>query len=444
MCADRSPYDDPPPAYPGYLEGVAERVTAAAQHAPAPTSDFDGAPAALAQQLQRAVRRHGDDLVAFSHDLHAHPETAYEEHDSVRRLAELLQRAGHDSEVGAFGVETALCAEVGSGRPRVAVLAEYDALPGIGHACGHNVIATTAAGAFLALADVIEDLPGSVALYGCPAEEGGGGKELMARAGAFDDLDAAVMLHPAGFEVAEHPWIGVRTVEVAYTGRTAHAAASPFLGRNALDAIVQAYTGVAALRQHMLPSDRVHGVITDGGQKPNIVPERAAGQFFLRSAEPGTLRELADRAREIFEAAALATATRLELDWDPVPVYLPVRNNAALSARYALAMAGQERSVLPGGMMPASMTGSTDLGNVSVRVPAIHPTVKIAPVGVSIHNPEFAEYAAGEEADRACIEGALGLARTAADFLTDEALRRAAAEEFEAAGGRVDVDALLA
>ena len=440
----RSPYDDPPPAYPGYLDGVAEAVAAAAADAPAPSSRFAGAPDDLVRRLDTAVRHHAEGLIAFSHDLHANPEVAYEEHGSVRRLADLLQRAGHDSEVGAFGVETALRAEVGSGRPRVAVLAEYDALPGIGHACGHNVIATTAAGAFLALADVAADLSGSVALYGCPAEEGGGGKELMARAGAFDDVDAAVMLHPTGFEVAEHPWIGVRTVEVSYTGRTAHAAASPFLGRNALDAVVQAYTGVAALRQHMLPDDRVHGIITDGGQKPNIVPERAEALFFLRSPQPETLRELADRAREIFEAAALATATQLELRWDPVPVYLPVRNSRALSDRYALAMSAQGRDVLPGGVMPSSMTGSTDLGNVSVRVPAIHPTVKIAPVGVSIHNPEFAEYAAGEEADRACVEGAIGLARTAADFLSDEDLRGAVATEFEDAGGRIDVDALLA
>jgi amidohydrolase len=408
-----------------------------------PSADHAGAPAAVRQTVIESIERIGHDLVAFSHDLHAHPELAYAEHRSVRSLAAVLADHGQDAEVGAFGVETALRAEAGSGRPRVALLAEYDALPGIGHACGHNVIAATAAGAFLALAPLVEDLGGSVVLYGTPAEEGGGGKELMARAGAFDQVDAALMLHPAGFEVAEHPWIGVRTVDVVYQGLTAHAAAMPFLGRNALDAVVNAYNGIAQLRQHMLPSDRVHGIITDGGQKPNIVPERGAASFYLRSAEPETLRELCDRARVIFEAAATATGTQGEITWDPVPVYLPVRNSRPLSARYAVNLHQRGRTVYPLGVIPSHLTGSTDLGNVSVRVPAIHPTIKIAPPGVSIHNPEFARYAASPDADKACVDGAIGLALTAADFLTDEGLRTAADTAFQEAGGVVDLEALL-
>jgi amidohydrolase len=435
----------PSPPYPGYLQRLADQVARERAAAPPPPpSPFAGAGGSLAQAVTQAVERAADALVALSHDLHANPELGYEEHGSVRRVARVLADRGQDSEIGAFGLDTALRAEAGSGDgPRVAVLAEYDALPGIGHACGHNVIAATATGAFLGLAALADDLGGTVRLYGCPAEEGGGGKELMARQGAFDDLDAVLMLHPAGFEVAEHPWLGVRTVDVTYRGLAAHAAAFPFLGRNALDAVVQAYSGLALLRQHMLPSDRVHGIITDGGQKPNIVPDHAAASFYLRSAEPETLRELSGRAREILEAAALSTATAADISWDPTPTYLPVRNNGPLAARYAQHMGARGRTILPAGVVPESFTGSTDLGNVSVRVPAIHPTMAIAPIGVSIHNPEFTRYAAGPEADRGCVDGALGLALTAADLLADEELRAATRKAFEDAGGVLDIDELL-
>ena len=433
------------PPYPGYLKRLAERVARErAQADPPPPSPFAGCGTDVVQAVTRTVEGAADDLVALSHDLHANPELGYEEHRSVRRLAGVLADHGQDAEVGAFGLDTALRAEAGGGDgPRVAVLAEYDALPGIGHACGHNVIAATAAGAFLGLAGLAADLGGTVLLYGCPAEEGGGGKELMARARAFDGVDAVVMLHPAGFEVAEHPWLGVRTVDVTYHGLAAHASAFPFLGRNALDAVVQAYTGLTHLRQHMLPTDRVHGIITDGGQKPNIVPDHSAASFYLRSAEPETLRELSGRAREILEAAALSTATAADISWDPTPTYLPVRNNGPLAARYAQHMGARGRTVLPAGVVPESFTGSTDLGNVSVRVPAIHPTMAIAPIGVSIHNPEFTRYAAGPEADRGCVDGALGLALTAADLLADEELRAATRKAFEDAGGVLDIDELL-
>ncbi|HVM19263.1 MAG TPA: amidohydrolase, partial [Egibacteraceae bacterium] len=315
--------------------------------------------------------------------------------------------------------------------------------PELGHACGHNVICATAVGAFLAAAEALDGIDGCVELIGTPAEEGGGGKELIARAGGFDAVDAAVMLHPAGFEVAEHAWIGVRRVDVTYTGLAAHASAMPFLGRNALDAAVNAYQAMAQLRQHMLPTDRIHGVITDGGQKPNIVPERAALSFYLRSATPETLAVLAERAEQIFAAAAQMAGVGVDVAWDPTPVYLPVRNNHTLALRWATNMAERGRVALPQGVIPEAMTGSTDLGNVSVRVPAMHPTVAIAPPGVAIHSPEFARYAVSEEADRAVVDGAIGLALTALDYLSDSELRTAVTAEFEVAGGRLDVEALL-
>ena len=407
------------------------------------TSPHGGASEDVRAAVTASVQRLGDDLVALSHDVHAHPELGYAEHHAAAAVAALLDRHGHDAEVGAYGLATAVRARVGTGRPRVAVLAEYDALPGIGHACGHNVICATAVGAFLAAAEVIADADGSVELIGTPAEEGGGGKELIAQAGGFDEIDAVVMLHPAGFEAAEHPWIGVRTVDVTYRGLAAHAAAMPFMGRNALDAAVAAYQGMAQLRQHMLPTDRVHGIITDGGQKPNIVPERAALTFYLRSAKPETLAVLTQRATDVFEAAAAMTGTTVELGWDPTPVYLPVRSNHSLARRWATNMAERGRRSLPQGIIPEALTGSTDLGNVSVRVPAIHPTLEIAPAGVTIHSPEFALHAVSAAADKGVLDGAAGLALTAIDFLTDDQLRADVAEEFERAGGRIDVEALL-
>ena len=447
MTADqnkRDPYADPTRPYHGYLDRTLESVMTRAAEIEPVTSPHDGAPQSLRERLTSAVTHRADALIGLARDLHAHPEMLFEEHRSVGALAGLLADQGIDAEVGVYGLPTALRAQVGTGAPRVAILAEYDALPGLGHACGHNVICATAAGAFLALAEVMADLDGSVVLLGTPGEEGGGGKEIMAQAGAFDDTDAVVMLHPFGADAAEHPWLGVRQVDITYHGLSSHAAAMPFMGRNALDAVVQAYTGMAALRQHILPGDRVHGVITRGGAKPNIVPDLASAQFYLRSAEPETLTELADRARDILESAALATGTRLEADWNPCPVYLPVRNNSTLAERYATNVAERGRTVLPRGVLPSELTGSTDLGNISLRVPAIHPLLGIAPVDAAIHTPEFAEWAIGDRADAGTIDGAIGLALTAADFLTDSRLREAVAEEFTAAGGPADIDALTA
>ena len=429
----RDPYAEPTRPFPGHLERVFASVQRRAREAEPVSSPHSGATEEVRERIASAVRSRGDALVELSHDVHAHPETLFDEHRSVRALASTLSHAGVDAEVGVYGLDTALRAVVGGGRPAVAILAEYDALPGLGHACGHNVICAAAAGAFIALAGVVDELGGSAVLYGTPGEEGGGGKVIMADAGAFDEIDAVLMLHPFGADVAEHPWIGVRQVNVSYHGLSAHAAAMPFLGRNALDAVVQAYTSIAALRQHILATDRVHGVITHGGDKPNIVPDTASAQFYLRSAEAETLEELTGRARAIFESAAIATGTRLEVDWEPCPVYLPVRNNTALAARYAVNMAERGRTVLPRGILPGELTGSTDLGNVSVRVPSIHPLLGIAPIDVVIHTPEFAECARSERADRGVLDGAVALAQTAADYLADEKLRADVAAEFDTA-----------
>jgi amidohydrolase len=380
--------------------------------------------------LEQAVGKRSDELVTLSHTVIDNPELCFEEYRAAAAVAGLVESHGIDIEVGSYGLPTAFRATVGQGRPRVALLAEYDALPGIGHGCGHNVICASGVGAFLALASVADVLPGSVQLIGTPAEEGGSGKELIARAGGFDDVDAALMMHPGVYDIGTYPRLGMRTVNVTYHGLEAHAAAMPFMGRNALDAVVAAYNGVAQLRQHMIPSDRLHGVITDGGHQPNIVPSRASASFYVRSMRPSTMQELSERVDQVFRAAAAMTATDVTIDWDPHPEELPVRTNQPLMERFAVNMAVRDRRVLRRSVAELSLNGSTDFGNVSVRVPGIHPIVAIAPPGVAGHSVEFAQHARGSSGDRACLDSAFALAATAADLLCDPQLRPAVAADF--------------
>ena len=426
--------------YAGYLEQVVERI-ARAERPPA-MSPFDGA-TQLHDRLGETVEALGTALLDLSHDIHAHPELGFNEHHAAATVARVLGDHGIDAQVGAWDLDTAVHARIGDGEPTVALIAEYDALPQIGHGCGHNVICATAVGAFLALHELGDDLEGSVELIGTPAEEGGGGKELIARAGGFDDIDAVLMVHPFGMDVAAHPWLGVRQVQVTFHGTAAHASFMPFLGRNALDAVVQTYNSVSQLRQHMLPSDRIHGIITEGGHAPNIVPDRASAHFYVRSAEPETLVTLTERMSAIIDAAALATGTTADVTWDVCPPYLPVRSNRPLAAQYAMNVSDRGRQVLPEGIAPSEFAGSTDLGNVSVRVPSIHPLLGIAPAEVIIHSVDFADWAVSERADAATLDGAIGLARTAADYLGDADLRAAVGKDFDAEGGVLDVLGLL-
>nr|WP_218844957.1 amidohydrolase [Microbacterium pseudoresistens] len=374
--------------------------------------------------------------------LHDDPEIGFEEHRSVARIVELLGRHGHTAEIGAFGVETAFRtgAHRGDG-PHFALIAEYDALPGIGQACGHNIIAASAVGAFLAAAPVAERLGVGLSLIGTPAEENGGGKELIIRAGGFDDVDAAAMVHPgpgsAASPVLAPRNTGVRRVAVTYRGRAAHAAGAPWLGRNALDAVVSAYQGVAQLRQHILPIDRVHGIITDGGAAPNIVPESASALFYVRSAEIETLVALTDRVVRVLEGAAVATETRAEIDVDPVPPYLPLQQNLALTRRWADSVRGRGRRVPPSPPVAVQGGASTDMGNVTRYLPAIQPSIGLGgPEDVHPHNAAFAACTVRPPAFEALADAAVALASTAADYLSDPALRAAVAEEFAAQGGR--------
>ncbi len=429
----------PEPVRPddAYLRALNEATARRVRDADPLCSSYPGAPEALRAQVGAAVRDHSPALVALSRDLHAHPEVGFAEHRSVRAVADLLVEHGHDAQVGVGGLDTALLATRGTGGPHVAVLAEYDALPGVGHACGHNIICAAGVGGFLAAAGAIDTTGGRVSLIGTPAEEGGGGKETLARAGVFGDVDAVIMLHPFSHDVAMHPFLGRRQVEMVFHGVAAHAAAQPFMGRNALDAAVAAYQGVAALRQHLPGTDRLHGVFTDGGARPNVVPERAALLFYLRSADPATLRDLASRVTAVAHGAATAAGCGVELCWDQQPPYLPIRFNAALAGRWAVNQEPTGRTVLPPGVVPEFLTGSTDLGNLSYRLPAIHPMIAVA--DEALHTAGFATASGGEAGDRAVRDGALGLALTAVDYLADADLRDAVHAEFAAAGGALDV-----
>ncbi|MGW1677394.1 M20 family metallopeptidase [Saccharopolyspora sp. NPDC002376] len=424
----------PDDSYLRAVSAATERAVAAAEPI---RSEHAGADAELCAEVEVWVDGHADELVGLSRDLHAHPEEAFAEHRSAAQAAELLRRHGHDVEVGVGGLDTALRAVVGTGGPHVAVLAEYDALPGIGHGCGHNIICSAAVGGFLAAASAMPG--GRVSLFGTPAEEGGGGKEHLARSGLFDDVDAVVMLHPFSHDIATHPFLGRRQLEVVFHGVAAHAAAQPFMGRNALDAVVATYQGVAAMRQHMPSTDRVHGIITDGGKRPNVVPDRAAALFYVRSAEPGSLRDLASRIEAIAHGAASMTGCGVELNWDNNPAYLPIRHNDTLAARWAEHQARRGRTSLPRGVVPEYLTGSTDLGNLSYRVPAIHPMIGLGDPNLALHTEEFAAAAASDAGDRAVIDGAIGLALTTVDYLTDDSLRTAVQAEFQSAGGPLDI-----
>ncbi|SDD33158.1 M20 family metallopeptidase [Auraticoccus monumenti] len=432
--------DAPTPVDPFLLRQLRTETEARASRVQATSSTATGAPEELREAVAGATGGLAEELVRLSHDLAEHPEVAFEEHRSAAVLAEAAEQHGITVQRGAHGLETALRAEVGrADGPTIAILSEYDALPGIGHGCGHNIIATTGLGAFLALAALGERLPGRVVWMGTPAEEGGSGKELMARDGAFDDVDAAIMLHPFTHDLADSVFLGRRQLRATFTGITSHASAQPFMGRNALDAVNLMYTGVGLHRQQMPPTDRVHGVVTDGGERPNVIPERAEMLFYVRSQYPETLRILSERMDDIGRGAALMAGCTVELAWDESPPYLPLRTNQPLALSWNRRYGERGHTVLPPDVLPSTFAGSTDFGNVSYRVPGLHAMVGISEDDISLHTREFAAAAVTPAADAVLVDATGALANVALDWLCDDELRRQAAEDFAAAGGALDV-----
>jgi amidohydrolase len=374
------------------------------------------------------IEAHRDQLIELSLRIHANPETAFREVKAAGWLTDYLEAEGFAVERGICQIGTAFRASYGSGRPRVAFIAEYDALAGIGHGCGHNIIATASLGAAIATKAIVPEAGGTALVIGTPAEEAAGGKVFMANRGAFDDLDVAMLTHPANRDVAVTYALACLELGVQYFGRAAHAAARPELGINALDALVIAYNGVSALRQHIRDSARIHGIITDGGQAVNVVPEQAAGAFLIRAEDDDYLEELKEKVLACFRAGAEATGARLEYRWGEDARYRAMRSNLVLAEAYrrnmeALGRQVQERD-------SGRSLGSTDMGNVSALVPAIHPTVAIAPPDVTIHTPEFREVAASEAGHRGLMDSAKAMAMTAVDVLVDADLRHRIEEEF--------------
>ena len=431
-------------------ETEARRLAAGPAHAlPAGA----GAPAELREALTGIVERLAPELLALSHDLHAHPEVGFQEHHAMAAVAELLRAHGIELEVGVFGMETALRASIGPAAPAtvpsahpgtIAILAEYDALPGIGHACGHNVMCANSVGAFLALVELARRdpaaLPGRVVLQTTPAEEPDTAKEILSRRGMLDGVDAAIQTHSYAYDLVDQTWLGVRRIRAVFTGVPAHAASQPFMGRNALDAATVVLMGIGLLRQQILPMDRLHAVVVDGGRVPNVVPERSELNIFVRSKYPETLKDLVGRVEDVLRGAALMTGTGLEIITPPYTNEMPVRSNGPLGRSWVRSQRERGRDPLPAGVVSETIAAGTDFGNVSQRLPGIHPLIKVTDrTGVALHTREMERAAGGATGDAAAVDGAYGLAAVALDWLHDGGFRRAVRTDFEA-GGTVDVE----
>ncbi|CAN5448482.1 M20 family metallopeptidase [soil metagenome] len=384
-------------------------------------SEPAGDPSALRARVLQRVDVLADELVELSHDVHAHPELGFEEHHAHQRLNAALERHGLDVTRSAYGLDTAFAATAGTEGPMVAVCCEYDALPGIGHACGHNVIAAAGIGAGLVAAALADELGGRVRILGTPAEEGGGGKILMADEGAFDGVDAALMVHPAGADLRSMDVLAATRFSVTCHGEAAHAAAFPERGRNALDAAVLGYVNVAALRQHLRRTDRVHGIITEGGEKPNIVPERTAMDWMVRTLRSKDLGPLKERVLACLTAGATAAACELEHEVT-MRDYDDMVDNPVLLDRFARHAESLGRPLADPRLAEAPVLGSTDMGNVSHLVPAIHPVLAVSPPEVPIHSAAFTRYAGGAEGDRAVLDGARAMALTVLDLWAEPGL----------------------
>jgi amidohydrolase len=375
-----------------------------------------------------AVTAARDDLIDISLDIHAHPELALQETRASALLSERLEARGFAVERNAFGLETAFRARWGEGPVTIAYLSEYDALPEIGHACGHNLIATAGLGGALGLKGAVSPDAVTLLVLGTPAEEDIGGKAIMIERGAFEGVDAALMAHPAPFDIDAPPMYGVESCEVTYTGRAAHASVAPETGINALDALVTAYQAVAQLRQHMRRDARVAGIITYGGSAHNVVPDRAEGRFEVRALRPAYLADLKSRVIRCFEAGAQASGASLEVKWSKF-VYEPMNNSAAIAAAYKANALALGRKFLE---IPVDSTGSTDMGNVSWVVPSIHPTFAIGAMALN-HTPGFAQISATDAAHESMLQVAQALAMTGVDLVLDPDLLARAQADFRGA-----------
>ncbi|MFQ6121523.1 MAG: M20 family metallopeptidase [Dehalococcoidales bacterium] len=371
------------------------------------------------------ARRH--QLSELSLKIHSNPELAFQEVKAVACLTEYLRESGFSIEQGICGLQTAFRGSYGQGKPAIAVLAEYDALPKLGHACGHNLIAAGAVAAAVASKSAIDQFGGTILVIGTPGEELYGGKIIMANRGAFAGVDIAMMVHPNVKNTATTKFLACQTLEVEFFGKAAHAAARPEAGINALEAMLQSFAAINSLRQHIKDKARVHGIITDGGEAANIVPAHSAANFIVRAEDDHYLDELKEKVLNCFTGAATASGARLKYRWGEVR-YASLRNNLTLARlfRRNLQSLGRKVHLLD----PTNSFGSSDMGNVSQLVPSIHPSVAIAQTKVLIHSPQFASAAASEAGVRGLLDAAKALAMTVVDLVANPEIVTRIKEEF--------------
>jgi amidohydrolase len=385
----------------------------------------------LKQQAAADVDAHRQELIDLSLRIHATPEIAFQEEKSSAMLADYLEANGFKVERGICELPTAFRATSGSGEPRIAFLAEYDALQGIGHGCGHNIIGTAACAAGIAVKAVSEGLSGTIQVIGTPAEEAAGGKVYMVTRGAFEGLACALMVHPGNRDTAIAYALSCLELDVEFEGRAAHAAARPEAGLNALDAMVSAFVNVGLLRQQVRDSARIHGIITEGGQAVNVIPHHTAAKLLVRTDDDAYMDEvLKPKVLACFEGAALATGCELKHRWGEESRYKTMRTNMSLAETYGANLESLGRNVV--NPESSRSMGSTDMGNVSQVIPGIHPSIAIAPQHVPIHTVEFRELAASDSGHSGLLDGAKALAMTGIDVLADAGLRERMWDEFRA------------
>lgn len=382
----------------------------------------------LKQRANAKIDSMRDELIRISTTIHANPEIAFQEFKSAAFLCDTLGSHGFAVERGAGGMETAFVAEAkGNAKgSNIAILAEYDALPDIGHACGHNIICTSAIAAGIAVREVINELPGRVSIIGTPAEEGGGGKLVLLEHGVFKGVDAAMMVHPASRTMVDRGSLASVRLKIEFSGKASHAAAAPEDGINALEAVILTFNNVNALRLHLKSDARVHGIINNGGSAANIIPDYAAATFSVRAASQKYAKEVLDRVIQCAQAAGVATGA--ELKHTARPGYAEIIPNRAIARAFAdnwrnIGVEVQE-------VRPNERMGSTDMGNVSQVVPALHPYIAIAPAGTAGHTIEFREAAKSSAGHEGLINAAKGMAMTAIDLLSDAKLMEQVKQEF--------------
>jgi len=377
----------------------------------------------LKEEAQQNISGMTDELIRLSHQIHSHPEVGWEEYQAAQWLAEHLSEGGFSVDGKAGGLPTAFVARAGSGPLHIAICAEYDSLPGIGHACGHNIIAAMAVGAGITLGKLADHLGLTVSVIGTPAEEVGdnGGKIALLERRAFDGVHLAMMVHPAPYDVAEPKIIAASMFEVNYTGKEAHAAAFPELGINAADALTVAQSAIGLLRQHIRQTDRIHGIVTKGGDAPNVIPAHTTARYIIRSETVADMDELRVKVRRCFEAGAIATGSTLEYMGGDKP-YAEMHHDSQIAAIYQRNAESLGRTFPDLGAAGERAAGSTDMGNISLAVPSIHPFIGIDSLPAVNHQPEFAAHCVTEAADKALIDGATSMAWTVINVASDEAI----------------------